>query len=148
WLRRYGSSRQGQSEAVAVKWYLGLALQTQGDRLVPPPPKVPPGTTPPPQTVPATARQYYAAAERLYRAISQTDNEYSDRATKQRFIVVRRLLGEADRPPAEYTTFEESQMASLIQISKLIEEEKAAGPDEAAQKALDARRTAIVALLE
>ena len=107
-------------------------------------------TLPPP---PATALPKYREAEKLYRVISQTDNEYTTRATKRRMTCVRRLLGEADRPPASYKTFEEAQMASLIQISKLFDEEKADRPeDEEAAKKYDAglkdRRLRIVALLE
>src|SRR6185503_20016509 len=39
-------------------------------------------------------------------------------------IVVRKLLGEADRPPSAYPEFEEAQMAALIQMAKLQEVER------------------------
>jgi hypothetical protein len=148
WLDRYGSLRRAQGEAVAVRWYRAYCLQVQGDNLLPPPPKVPP-KTPAPQRIPAAARPYYVQAEKLYRVISQSENEYSSRAAKQRMIVVRRLLGEADRPPSEYETFEEAQMASLIQMSKLSEEQAEAPPgDDKAVEKIKKRQQAIVALLE
>jgi hypothetical protein len=139
WLSQYGSNRRAQAEAVAVKFYLAQILQAQA---IGPAPKVPPKTPPVPTGL---ARARFVEAERLYRQISQTDNEYAFRASKQRMLVVRRLLGEADKPPAAYKTFEEAQMASLIQMSKLMDEERAADADP--QKLKD-RRLGIIALLE
>ena len=51
------------------------------------PPKVPPKTPQPPAPLPAGARARYAEAEKLYRVISQTDNEYTSRAARQQRIV-------------------------------------------------------------
>jgi hypothetical protein len=137
WLSHYGTARRAQAEAVAVRWYLGLSLFVQAEALVG-------KTKTPPAVLPGTARTRYAEAEKLFRVVSQTDNEYAHRATNQRMATVRRLLGEADKPPAEYKTFEDCQMASLIQMSKLLDAEK----DPAKTDEAKARRLAIVALLE
>jgi hypothetical protein len=146
WLGQYGSNRRAAGEAVAVKWYLANARQADGDQKVAAAPKSAKGT-------PASALPAYREAEKLYRQISQTDNEYTFRAQKRRMYVVRRLLGEADLPPAAYKTFEEAQMASLIQIAKLLDLERAGRPDAEADRAkhdaaVKDRQTRIVALLE
>lgn len=138
WLNLYGRSGRGQAEKIAVQWYLAFSLQAQADSL---PLLKSSGSTP---SISTTARQHYVDAEKLYRQISQSDNEYAHRAGKQRMIVVRRLLGEADKPPTEYKSFEECQMASLIQMSKLADVEKDPSKGEEARK----RRQAVVALLE
>ena len=157
WLIRYGNVRRAQAEAVAIRWYLAYSIQAQADSMLPPPPKQtdlknPPSPKqtdlktppPPPPTVPPAARLRYADAERIYRTISQTDNEYSARAIRQRMYVVRRMLGEADRPPGDYSSFEECQMASLIQMSKLNDLEKTEGKE----SEVKARLRTIVSLLE
>ena len=142
WLAQYGSVRRAQGEAVAVTWYLGLTVKLLGDAAMPTPPKAATPTTTPPLTVAARGR--YVEAEKLFRKVSQTDNEYAARATRQRTVVVRRLLGEADKPAAEYATFEDAQMASLIQMSKATEAEKDGGKEAEVKD----RRLKIVALLE
>lgn len=139
WLGRYDSPRRPSPEAVATKFYLALNLQIQAE-LGSPKPKDPKAPVP----LLADARGKLERAERLYRVIAQTDNDYTERAAKRRMQVVRRLLGEADRPPAEYRTFEESQMAALVQMAKLADAER----DGAEADALKARRLKIVALLE
>ena len=139
WLSMYDSSRRQTPESLATKFYLALNLQLQAEALSPIPKdaKVPPPVT-------GQARANMESAERLYRVIAQSDNDYTTRAARRRMQVVRRLLGEADKPPTDYKTFEESQMAALIQMAKLADAEKAkAGDDE-----LKSRRLKIVALLE
>jgi len=138
WLQQYGNDRRAQSEGVAVRWYLGFSLKAQTDLTVGPGPKGAP--------LPALAgenRTRYVKAERLFRKISQSDNEYSTRAGKQRMFVVRRLLGEADKSPTDYATFEEAQMAALIQMSRVSDAEKSGKEAE-----VKTRRQAVVGLLE
>lgn len=154
WLQQYGNPRRPTNEVYAVRFYRARALHLLAESTVPrpkepnpkdPPPKVPP-PPPPPPTIGATARAQFAEAERLYRGLSQTDHDYTGRATKYRMQVVRRLLGDADQPLSTYDTFEKAQMASLIQLSKLSAEE---GKKDAADPAkVDAVRTAAILLLE
>jgi hypothetical protein len=145
WLRNYGTLRRAQSESFAIRWYLGYLLQIQADALLPAPPKVAPKTPQPPPTIPASARARYEQAEKLYRVISQTDNEYTSRAARQRMYVVRRLLGEADQSPASYRSFEECQMAALIQMARTLDLQK---DSEKNADEIKKRYLAIVALLE
>lgn len=145
WLRQYGALRRARNEAFAVRWYLGFLLQLQADASLPPPPKVPPKTPLPPPVIGGLARTRYAEAEKLFRVISQSDNDYTQRAARARMYVVRRLLGEADQPVSFYKDFETCQMAALIQMARTLDLQKDAekNADEIKQRYL-----AIVALLE
>lgn len=125
WLRQYGNTARPTPEVLAARYYLAFDLQLQAVASI--------GTG---TTVGPTARSKLGEAERLYRGLSQSDNDYTARATRYRMLVVRKMLGEADHPAASYATFEEAQMASLIQMSKLNDAEKflaeaRAGGDEA-----------------
>lgn len=144
WLRDYGRDRRAAAEAVAARWYLGLTLQALADAQMPPPPKTPPKAGTPEPAVPAGAKLRYAEAERLFRQVAQTDTEYAARAGRQRLAVVRRLLGDANQPPAAYGSFEEAQMAALIHLGRVAELDKAGN---AADEAKGHREKA-VALLE
>ncbi len=117
WLSRFGSSNKPTPEAIAMRFYLAFALQRQADASINPKAKGP-------IVLGATARRQYEEAEKIYRVLSQTDNDYTARASKYRMYVVRRVLGEADKPAKEYTTFETAQMAALIQMAKLSDAEK------------------------
>ncbi len=143
WLSQYGSNRRAAGEAVAVRWYLATVRQRAGDKIVAA--NTPKGAKAP-TTTPPTAMPAYREAEKLYRVISQSDNEFTYRAQKRRMYVVRRLLGEAEGKLTDYKTFEDAQMASLIQISKLMDEERAT-PAVGPEKLRD-RRNKIVSLLE
>jgi hypothetical protein len=117
WLRTpgYDSARKPSPEANSIRFYLALNLQTQA-RASMVPPKNNPSAIPPPG---AAARKQLEEAERIYRALSQTDNEYTDRAVRRRMQVVRLMIGDIERPPSAYTAFDFCQMAALVQISKL-----------------------------
>jgi TolA-binding protein len=120
WLARYGNTRKPTAEVIAARYYRAFALQFQAELLIGPPPK-----DGKPQTIGATPRGYLVEAEKTYRALSQTDNDYTIRATRNRMFIVRKLIGEADKPAADYATFESAQMAALIQIAKLQDAERA-----------------------
>jgi len=123
WLNQYAKSYRPTPETVAAQYYRAFALQFMAELSLPPAPKD--GR---PQVIPATARNQFAEAETIYRALSHTDNDYTQRATRNRMFIVRKMLGDADRPVASYTTFETAQLASLIQIAKLGDAERALGP--------------------
>lgn len=140
WLRVYGNARKPSPEVFAVRYYLARVLQSLAETSIGPPPK---GGKP--VVISATARAQLTEAERGYRALAQSDHDFTARAARQRMAVVRKLLGDADQPAESYTTFETAQMASLIQMSKLAAEEGKKAPDE---KKVQALRLAAVALLE
>lgn len=121
WLRTYGNPRKPTPEVYSVRFYLARLLQTMAEgtlidaktgkflvdksgQLVRPNP---------------TAQKQLEDAEKIYRTLAQTDNEYTSRATRQRMFVVRHLMGDADQPVTAFDTFEKAQMASLIQMRKL-----------------------------
>ncbi|HEY1186058.1 MAG TPA: hypothetical protein VGE74_00315, partial [Gemmata sp.] len=114
WLGRYGNTSRPTPEVFAVSYYLARTLHFQADALSPAP--KPPATL----TLSDTARRLYEEAERTYRKLAQTDNEYTARASRNRVAVVRKLLGDADQNPLAYATFEKAQMASIIQLGKLV----------------------------
>jgi hypothetical protein len=118
WLARYGGSSKPTPEAIALRFYLAYCLQLQADAAV-----VRPKDKGPIVVGPASRRQF-EEAEKIYRVLSQTDNDYTTRASKNRMYVVRMMLGEAEKPANEYTTFETAQMAALIQSAKLTDAEK------------------------
>jgi hypothetical protein len=119
WLDAHGANRRARAEATATRYYRARVLQQQAYLLSPPPkdPRQPykPNTS---------AELKLKDAERLYRTIRESDNEYTDRATRNRMTVVRQLIGDAEKSLAEYKTFEDCQMAAIIQIAKLLDEEK------------------------
>lgn len=149
WLRVYGSSRKPTPELYAVRYYLARVLQSLGENAIGPPPKNPPKT---PAPIPGAAMRRFEEAERLYRALAQTDHDYTARATRQRMVVVLRMLGDADQPASTYDTFEKAQMASLIQLSKLAKAEAMPDKTEAEIKKKNAevknRQMKTIALLE
>ncbi|HVL13014.1 MAG TPA: hypothetical protein VM529_10645 [Gemmata sp.] len=121
WLARHGKGRRPSPEALAVRYYLAVALQLQVEVAQGPPPKQPPAAPP---ALNAAQRRALQESEKLLRELGQSDNDYTVRADRRRTAVVRKLLGEADRPPSAYRTFEEAQMAALIQVAKLQDAER------------------------
>ncbi|VTU02547.1 unnamed protein product [Gemmataceae bacterium] len=115
WLFRYGNTQKPPAEVIAARYYLAFALQRQGTITIL---KNPGGK------LPDSVKTQFEAAEKLYRGLSQSDHDYTDRSAKNRMFVVRRLLGEADKPASEYANFEAAQMAALIQMAKLNDMEK------------------------
>ena len=69
-------------------------------------------------TVPGAARVLLQEADREYRRLAEADTEYTGRAVKYRTQVVRLLVGDADRPPADFATLDESLMAAQVQIER------------------------------
>lgn len=126
WLKSYGDNRRARAEANAVRFYLAYDLQREALAANPVPKDWPRAAYKPGGIAEGKLRE----AERVYRAVAQSDNDYTDRATRNRMLVVRLLLGEAVKPPVEYKTFQEAQMAAIIQIAKLGDDEKAEGKEE------------------
>jgi hypothetical protein len=123
WLARHGNTRKPTPEVLAARYYLAFALERQALAATA---RLKPNPTTGAVDLPADARRQYEEAERLYRALTQSDHDYTARATQHRMFVVRRLIGEADKPAADYASFENAQMASLIQMAKLADAEAAA----------------------
>jgi hypothetical protein len=118
WLKSYGSANKPTPEAVSARFYLAFILQLQADLAT-----IKPKSGGAVEVKP-TAKRQFDEAEKLYRALSQSDNDYTARANRNRMHVVRMVIGEADKPVHDYVTFEAAQMAALIQIAKLADAEK------------------------
>jgi hypothetical protein len=70
--------------------------------------------------VPPAARELLQAADREYRRLTDADTDYTARAQTYRTQAVRLLVGEADRPPAEYPTADEALMAGQVQLDRAL----------------------------
>lgn len=116
WLRApgYDSARKPTPEGTSVRYFLAVILQTEARGSMVPPK----GSTAIPAPGPA-ARKQLEEAERIYRALSQSDNEYTDRSVRRRMQVVRLMIGDVERPPAAYTAFDFCQMAAMVQMGKM-----------------------------
>ncbi|MCE9567877.1 MAG: hypothetical protein K8U57_38245 [Planctomycetes bacterium] len=145
WVSRYGNSQKPPPEVIAARYYLAFVLQREGMIAIQ---KLAPGAK-----LPDGARNHFDEAEKRYRSLSQFDHDYTDRSAKNRMYVVRRLLGEADKPLSEYPTFETAQMAALIQMAKMNDADKALDgaqveEDDAAPFWIGTKQKANIMLLE
>lgn len=146
WLAKYDTPRRPTPESLATKWALGANLLAQAVDAAK-------NLKPDPATkllpLPGESRIQLAEAERIFRALAQSDNEFSTRAVKSRLQAIRLLQGDAEKRPQDCPTFDDAQVAALIEIAKLTDAERDANPDDpATAKALQERRLAVVALLE
>lgn len=134
WLNLFGNARKPTPEVFAVRYFLARTLQYQADVST-----INPKEPAKPLPLSADARKWLEEAERFYRALAQSDHEYTLRASRNRMTVVRKLLGDADQNPLAYATFEKAQMASLIQLGKLFAAESKEAKLAAAEKPEEAK---------
>jgi tetratricopeptide (TPR) repeat protein len=82
-------------------------------------------------TVSSSARALLQEAAREYKQLQEFDNDYTERATRQRMRAIRFIVGDAmKKAPAEYTNFDECLMAAQVRLGML--DEMIAGTDETA----------------
>jgi hypothetical protein len=103
-------------EVHAARWYIAYARHQQALALIREDPK----TKQP--VVPPSAQTLLRQAERDYRRVTETENEYSDRAAERRTQVIRLLVGDADVDPAKLFTFDEAAMAAQVKLYRAIKE--------------------------
>lgn len=132
WLRAYGAGRL-TAESAAVRYQLAVLKLREAEGQIREDPR-----TKQPVVSPA-AMAALRDAERDFRKLTETDNEYTDRAADQRNKAVRLMVGDADIDPVKVATFDEAVMAAAVQFDKALKE-PAAGRD--------GRLTKAVALLE
>jgi hypothetical protein len=70
-------------------------------------------------TIPDTSRVLLTRAERDFRILTQTDNDYENRARKERMTIIRLLVGEGTKNPATILTFDEAHMTMQVVYAKL-----------------------------
>jgi hypothetical protein len=83
WLSRYGNMSKPPAEVIAARYSLAFVLQRQGMIALAKTAPNKDGTV----TLGGTARQQFEQAEKLYRGLSQTDHDYTDRSAKNRMSV-------------------------------------------------------------
>lgn len=124
WLRDYPSAKP-TAEIYAVNYYLGSVLLNEGlkrenliiERSKPAKPGDP--IEEKVTGVKADGVKFIRDADAAFRKIVRTDNEYTDRATRQRAKAIPYLVSSPDRPVEKFTTFDECYMVALTQLDKL-----------------------------
>jgi hypothetical protein len=85
--------------------------------------KVPAGAKAPLATGPALTQ--FREASREYKKLLEFENEYTDRATRNRLVCVKNIVGDGKKPPTEYGNFEEAEMAAMVRLGSARELDKA-----------------------
>ena len=123
WLFDYPSSTP-TPETFATMYYLGTVLLGEGlkrDNLVIERGKPEKPTDPVPEKIVGVRPDGLSRlreADVFFRQIVAVDNDYKDRATRQRAKAIRYLVGNPDRPATAFANFDELYMAALLQIDK------------------------------
>ncbi len=123
WLADYPSAIP-TPETFATMYYLATALLGEGlkrDNLVIERGKPEKPTDPVPEKVIGVKPDGLTRlreADVFFRQIVAVDNDYKDRASRQRARAIRYLVGNPDRPAAAFANFDELYMAALLQIDK------------------------------
>ena len=123
WLFDYPSSTP-TPETFATMYYLGTVLLGEGlkrDNLIIERGKPEKPTDPVPEKITGVRPDGLARlreADVFFRQIAAVDNDYKDRATRQRARAIRYLVGNPDRPASAFANFDELYMAALLQIDK------------------------------
>jgi hypothetical protein len=124
WLQRDRYKARPTPERMSVTYYLAHVSMRLGAAEVvyaqEPKAKEPANAKKPPPkivSVPTVARDYLTAANREYKKLLETDNNYSARAARERTTAIRLLVGDPDQPPAKFADFETCQMAALVHLA-------------------------------
>ncbi|MCZ2342428.1 MAG: hypothetical protein LC104_11615 [Bacteroidales bacterium] len=117
WLRQYGRGRP-TAETYATRYYYYLMQFGDVLKTLPKDPKDPEKIRYP--LVPA-ANSALREIERGFRRITQSDNDYSEKANKLRMRVVRFIVGDAEKKPAAITDFDECVMTALVKFQSSLE---------------------------
>ncbi len=72
-------------------------------------------------SVSSNSRFLLQDAAREYKRLLDFDNDYTDRATRQRMRAIRYIVGEAGKPAAQYTNFDECFMAAQVRLANMDE---------------------------
>ena len=129
WLAEAPKDKAVPPEVTAARFYSATGRFLEARLLVKEDPKTKA------VSVPAAARTLLQEADREYRRLTEADTEYSGRAAKYRAQAVRLLVGDADRPPADYATADESLMAAQVQADRAVQATPEDRPARAAKAA-------------
>jgi hypothetical protein len=75
-------------------------------------------------TIPTSARDLLTSAEKDYKRVAESENDYTNRAAERRTQVIRILLGDGDINPARMNDLERILMAAQVQLYKAMKEAK------------------------
>ncbi len=84
-------------------------------------------------------------ADRDFRRLADTENEYTARAAKARPQVIVLLVGNADKKPEQILTFEECHLTSLVQLDKF---QQMSRDDKTTPEQMKTQLGRVIALLE
>ncbi len=121
WLRDYGTGRP-TAEVFAARYYLGRVCMNEAqkrenltiEQVKAADPKEKP--TEKVVAVKEAGLALFREADTQFKLLVRTENEYTERATRQRPTALRWLVGNPDRPPAQFVTFDDAYMAALVQM--------------------------------
>nr|MCU0703059.1 hypothetical protein [Fimbriiglobus sp.] len=119
WLREFATPPT--AEVYAVRYYLGRVCLNEGlkrenlnvEQVKPKDPKEKPEEKV--VGVKDSGVQMLREADAQFKILVRTENEYTDRATRQRPLALRWLVGNPNRPPAQFPTFDDCYTAALVQ---------------------------------
>lgn len=122
WLKDYAGGGRPTPEVYAVRYYLGRvclneAMKRENVTLEPTKETGPDGK--PIEKVVGVKEAgmlMLREAEAQFRQLVRTENEYTERAARQRPTALRWLVGNLDRPPAQFLTFDDCYMAALVHL--------------------------------
>ncbi len=77
------------------------------------------------KTMPREAINLLNEAQKDFRTLTETENEYTEKAARERQRAIRMLVGDVAKPPKQYTNFEELHMAAMVQIYRANEAKEA-----------------------
>lgn len=121
WLKDYAAGRP-TAEVYAVRYYLGRVCMNEAlkrenltiEQVKPADPKEKP--TEKIVAVKEAGLTLLREADAQFKMLVRTENEYTERATRQRPTALRWLVGNPDRPPAQFATFDDAYMAALVHL--------------------------------
>jgi hypothetical protein len=136
WLEQYRPYSES-AEGCGARYFLADALEGLADAGV----KRDPMTGRPTQ-VTAEAAARLKEAERLLRALTESENDFTDRAAnkRMRIILAIAIRETPDRDAAKVTTFENCYLLSLLEVAELNEELKKPEIGDDPEKSKAARR--------
>jgi hypothetical protein len=118
WLAEFRNTVRPTPEQFSITYYVAFLKKQEG---------LATGVKEDPKTKKLTvspgAVRLFKEAEREFRALMETDNDYAERAARQRTQCVRLIIGDAAKPATSYLTFEECQMAAVVSIDQAFRED-------------------------
>jgi len=110
WLTNYPRYADS-AEGIATRYLMALAIQTQAESNLKRDPKTGKLATAPVGVI----RQQMDNAARIYKKIADTDNEYTDRAVRNRLGIILDLSAGRVDDPKKLVTFEEAFLAAQVE---------------------------------